>query len=320
MLLTLALMASISAAHAAGAYPDRPITIVVPFSAGGDSDIAARNLSAHGHAAIGETLVVVNKAGANGAIGSQFVHDAAPDGYTLLLARVGSQAVLPALQKNLSYHWDDFTFLGLLELNPMACVVNVKSPYHSLEDLVQDMKARPGKLNYSTSGPATVLNLAAQTLIAAAGLPKTAATEIPYKGSGDATTALLAGEVDFACNNLLSLIGPVKGGRLRALVTTAPQRLADLPGVPTARELGYPQLESVNGWSALYGPPGLPASVKARWAQALAAMANDDAYRAAVAQVASVLHILPADATRTYVGDQVVFYQELGQKLGLEIK
>ncbi|OWT76981.1 MULTISPECIES: tripartite tricarboxylate transporter substrate binding protein [unclassified Achromobacter] len=319
-LVTIAmLMMASGAACAADPYPNHPITLVAPFTAGGDSDIAARNLAAHVRDALGGTMVVLNKGGANGAIGSQYVHDAAPDGYTLLLARVGSQAVLPALQKGLTYKWDDFTFIGLLELNPMACVVNSKSRYHTLDDLVSDLKGRPGKLNYSTSGPATVLNLASQTLLSAAGLPKAGATEIPYKGGADATTALLAGEVDFSCNNVISLVGPIKGGTLRALVTTSPQRLPDLPDVPTARELHYPQLESVNGWSALYGPPGLPADVKARWAKALVAMKTNQDWLSAVRRVGSVPNVLSADDTRKYVADQVAFYTTLGKKLNLEL-
>lgn len=308
------------AAQAADQYPSHPVTIVIPFSAGGDSDLAARNLTSHVTKYLGVSMVPLNKAGANGAIGSQFAHDAAPDGYTLLLARVGSQAVLPALQKSLTYRWNDFTFLGLLELNPMACVVNAKSPYHKLADLVAAIKAHPGQLNYSTSGPATVLNLAAQTLLSAAGLPKSSVTQIPYKGGGDATTAVMAGQVDFTCSNLTSLVGPIQSGRLRALVTTSPHRLPNLPDVPTAREVHYPQLESVNGWSALYGPPGLPKQVQKKWAQVLAGLSKDPAWIEGEKHLGSVPHILSTEATHKYVADQFAFYSQLGKKLGLELK
>ncbi|OWT60226.1 Bug family tripartite tricarboxylate transporter substrate binding protein [Candidimonas nitroreducens] len=307
-------------AKAADQYPSHPITIVIPFSPGGDSDLAARNLTAHVSKYLGATMVPLNKAGANGAIGSQFAHDAAPDGYTLLLARVGSQAVLPALQKSLTYRWNDFTFLGLLELNPMACVVNAKSPYHKLSDLMAAIKAHPGKLNYSTSGPATVLNLAAQTLLSAAGLSKDAATQIPYKGGGDATTAVIAGQVDFSCANLTSLIGAIKGKQVRALVTTSPQRLRDLPDIPTAREVHYPQLESVNGWSALYGPPGLSKQVQKKWEQTLAELSKDKGWIQGEERLGSVPHVLPAKETHKYVADQYAFYLQLGKKLGLELK
>lgn len=317
--LAFALPLSCPLSVQADAYPSRPITVVVPFSAGGDADVAARNLSAHLRGVYKEPLVVVNKGGANGAVGSQFVREAPADGYTLLLARVGSQAVLPALQPSLGYRWDDFTILGLLELNPMACVVNASAPYRTLDDLVAAIKARPGKLNYSTSGPATVLNLAAQALLSSSGLPRSAAVEIPYKGGADATTAVLAGEVDFTCNNVTSLVGPVKGGKLRALVATSPERLKDLPDTPTAREAGVPTLEAVSGWSALYGPKGMPASVTASWAKALDVLSQTAPWRASVEGMGSIPRVMPSDDTRKFVGEQVRFYQHLGKTIGLKI-
>jgi len=304
-------------ARAADVYPARPITLVVPFSVGGDSDIAGRNLAAHLRNTYPQPLVVLNRSGAGGAVGSQTVRNAAPDGYTLLLARVGSQAVLPALQPGIGYRWDDFTMLGLLETQPMACVVNANSPYRTLNDLLQDLRAKPGQLNYSTSGPTTLLNLAAQALLSAAGLPRDAATEIPYKGSADATTAVLAGEVNFSCNNTPSLVGPIKGGRLRALVTTATARMQDLPDTPTAREAGLPLLESLNGWSALYGPKGLPADVEQSWVQALKTLSQNAQWRASVVQTGSMPRVLSPADTHAFVAAQVRFFESLGKTIGL---
>jgi tripartite-type tricarboxylate transporter receptor subunit TctC len=146
-------------------YPNKPITIVAPFVAGGDADQSARNLATVAQNALKQSIIVVNKGGASGAIGSQFVKDAPPDGYTLLLARVGSQAVLPAMKSDLSYKWNDFTFIGLLELNPVVCVVNSESPYKTFEDLTKAITAQPGKLNYSTSGPGTILNFGSQLIL-----------------------------------------------------------------------------------------------------------------------------------------------------------
>ena len=176
-----ALIAAPPALHAQ-AYPTKPVTIVVPFAAGGNADRSARNLGAFAQALLKQPVVIANKAGASGAIGSQAVKDAAPDGYTLLLARVGSNAVLPALRPGLPYQWNDFTFIGLLELNPVVCVVHPDSKYRTLKDQIQ-------------------------------------------------------------------------GSKLRALVTTTPERVKEIPDVPTAREIGFPQLEAIVGWSALYGPP-----------------------------------------------------------------
>ncbi|MFA5488654.1 MAG: tripartite tricarboxylate transporter substrate binding protein [Candidimonas sp.] len=306
-------------AHGAS-YPERPVTVVVPYSAGGDADVAARTLSANLRDKVTQPLVILNKGGAGGAIGSQFVRDAAPDGYTLLLGRVGSQAILPALQPGLSYKWGDFTILGKLDLNPMVCAVHGESAHTTLDSLLKEIKERPGKLNYATTGPATALNLAAQTLLSSADLPKTAAVEIPYKGGADATTALLSKEVDFMCNNLASLLGNIQAGRLRALVTTSPERLADLPDVPTPGEVGHKKLEDVNGWSALYGPPNLPQDVVAYWRENLAYLSTNPQWVKTVEGAGSIPRILSPDASREFVEQQFNFYRQLGQALDIEIK
>lgn len=316
----LASTASAPAAAAEASYPDHPITVVVPFSAGGDADLAARNLAKAVHAYLPQPLVVLNKGGANGAIGSMFVRDAAPDGYTLLLARVGSQAILPALQADLKYRWDDFTPLGLLDLNPMVCVVNGDAPYRTLGELVQAIRAQPGKLNYSTSGPATVLNLATQILLDAAGLSPRSAVQIVYKGGGEATAAVLSKEVQFSCNNVTALIGNVKAGRLRALVTTTAQRLPELPDVPTAKETGYPQLERISGWSALYGPPGMPAPLVRQWGDVLQKLAKDKDWLAGVRNIGSIPNVMPPAATARFAQDQYQLFRDLGKKLDIQIK
>ncbi len=181
-----ALAACVSMAAGAGpagaqTYPERPITLVAPFSVGGDADLSARNLAAAAQKYVSQPIVVSNRAGAGGAIGSQLVKEAKPDGYTLLLARVGSQTLLPALKPSIPYKWSDFTFLGLLERNPFVCVVHVDSPYRTLGDLVGALKAQPGKLNYSTSGPGTILNFGPQLLFDTLGLGKDAAAQVVYK-------------------------------------------------------------------------------------------------------------------------------------------
>lgn len=312
----LALFASLAQA----AYPERPVTFIVPFSAGGDADLAGRNLGAAAQSMLGQPIVVVNKAGASGAIGSQFVKEASPDGYTLLVARVGSNAVLPALKRDTPFKWNDFTFLGLLELNPVVCVVNPDSPYRTLADLVQAMKAKPGKLNYSSSGVGTILNLGAQLLLQSAGLGSEAAAHIAYKGGGEAALAVVSKDVDFSCGNLTSAIGLIKGGKLRALVVTTPERVKDIPDVPTARESGYPQLEAIVGWSALYGPPGMSASLVAKWSGVLAQVAKDPRWLRGEEKIGSIPRVLGPEETHKYVADQFDVYEKLGKKLGIELK
>ena len=305
---------------AAEGYPDRPLSVIVPFTTGGDADLSARTLAPTLQKIVGQPVTVLNRAGAGGSIGSQVVKEARPDGYTLLLARVGSQVLLPALQRNLSYRWDEFTFLGLLERNPFVCAVHTDSTYKSFADLIAAMRAAPGKLNYSTSGPGTILNLGPQMIFDALGLGADAAVQVVYKGGGDAALAVLSREVDFNCGNLTSLIGNLKGGRMRALFTTTPERWPDIPDVPTVRELGYPQLEAIIGWSALYGPPGMPADLVTFWREALAKVAADPQWVAGTERIGGMPSIMTPVDTRRFVAGQFELYDRIGRQLGIEIK
>lgn len=314
-------LAAVSGLASAQGYPSKPIQLVVPFSVGGDADMAARNLSAAAQGILGQSLVVINKAGANGAIGSAAVKNAAPDGYTLLVGRIGSQVLLPALQpKTTPYGWKDFSFIGILELNPVICVVHPDSGYKSLHDLTEALKAQPGKLTYSHSGLATVQNLAPQLLLSNLGLKPDAAVNIPYKGGSEVALAVLSRDVDFACNNLSSMTGLLTGGKLRALMTTTPQRLAQFPGIPTARESGFPQLEAVIGWSGLFGPPGMNPEAVAKWASALQQVARDPKWIAGNASFGGIPHVLSPSETERYISDGHAIYADLVAKAGLEIK
>ena len=318
--LALAATATATGIAWAAGYPEQPVTLIVPFSTGGDADLAARNLQPVAQRVLGQPAVVVNRAGASGAIGSNVVKAAKPDGYTLLLARVGSQVVLPALQPNLSYKWSDFTLIGLLELNPVVCAVRSESPLRTLKDLGDALRANPGKLNYSSSGQGTILHLGPQLLFEQLKLGKEAAVQVIYKGGSEAALAVLTGEVDFSCGNLTSMVGNIKGGRLRALVTTTPERLKDQPDVPTAREAGFPRLETIVGWSALYGPPGLPKAIVEQWVQVLQAAAADPQWQAATERAGSLPRVLSPADTERYVAEQFKVYETLGRSLQLELK
>ena len=301
----------------AQAYPQRPIRMMAPFPAGGDSDLAARNLGAAFSRYSGQNGVILNKVGASGAIGSEYVKKAAPDGYTLLLARVGSQATLPALKPDLAYKWNDFTFLGLLELNPYVCAVRVDSPYRTFGDLVEGIRKNPGKLKYSTAGVGTIHEMGPQMLFDILKLGKDAGIQIPYKG--DATVALMSGEVDINCTNLGTALSFIKSGQLRALMTTTPERYKEIPNVPTAKEVGYPQLERIIGWSALYGPPGMDKKLVDYWAAILQKVAADPQWIAATERIGSVPRILsPADTAR-FVREQFETYDRLGKAIGLTL-
>lgn len=309
-----------AAANAAEGYPSRPVQIVTPFSVGGDSDFAARNLSAVLPRYIGQNVIVVNRPGASGAVGSEVVRKAAPDGYTLLLSRVGSHAVLPALKPDLGYKWNDFTFLGLLELNPYVCAVRAETPYRTMADLVGAIRKSPGKLKYSTAGIGTIHEMGPQMLFDALKIGKDAALQVPYKGGGDAATALVGGHVEFGCSNIGTVLGFIKAGQLRALVTTTPERFREIPNVPTAREAGYPFLERIIGWSGLYGPPKMNPRLIAFWGRTLKKVAADAQWVSATERIGSVPRILSPEDTAKFVKDQFETYDRLGKTLGIVLK
>src|SRR5688572_27762509 len=186
-LLLALLFFYVSLVHAQ--YPARPIHFVVPFSAGSDADLAARNLAQHAPRYLkGQTIVVMNQPGASGAIGTQGVRNASPDGYTLLLARIASQVILPATDRKTPYQWNDFTLLSVLEINPYVCAVKADAPYASMKALVEEIGRRPGQLNFATVGAGSLQNFGPQYLLSLLGLPRDAAVGIPYKGSGELTT------------------------------------------------------------------------------------------------------------------------------------
>ena len=301
------------------AYPDRPITIVSPYSAGGDADLAARSFAQAASKALGQSVVVLNKPGASGVLGSSQVISAQPDGYTLLLGRTGSQAILPAIMPtNTRYTWDNYTFIGMLEVNPYGCVVSADSPYQNFDDLAQAIKKSGKSLNYGTAGRLTTNDMGPRKLFSLLKVtPQNTPTQIPYKGTGEAVISLLAGQTQFSCGSLGSFLTHIKAGELRALMVTTDKRLDQFPDVPTARELGYDEMETIVGWSAVLAPKNLPKEVQARLAVAMQAIAKDQQWQSMTARTGSIPHINSGDETKTFIGKQYELYRSLGEELGI---
>jgi tripartite-type tricarboxylate transporter receptor subunit TctC len=315
----------VPAARAQPPYPDRPMVLVAPFAAGGAADIAARTLAAHAPRVMARTLgkaaepvmVVENRAGASGAVGTLHVQRARPDGHVLLLARVGSAAVVPALEARPPYAWDEFTMLGLLDENPYVVCVRAEAPWRSLAELIAAVRAAPGRLEFATSGPQTILDLGVRHMLVSAGLAHDAALAVPFRGGGEALTALLGGQVAFVGNNLADMAGAIAGGQVRALAVSGATRLPSLPEVPTATEAGVPALAEMSGWNALFGPPGLPAPVVEAWTRTLGALGSDPGWTEATRRLGSIPRVLSPDATRAHVAAQVALFRDLGRRLGL---
>lgn len=313
---------AISCGAAFAEYPEKPITLVAPYGAGGASDLASRTLSAVAHTYLDQPMLVVNRTGAGGAVGSTYVNRAKPDGYTLLLARIGSQAVSPAMKASMPYKYGDFTMLGLLELNPIICATSKDKPYNSLADFVAAVKAKPGELSYSSSGVGTLLHIAVPFMLDTVGVAnaKEAVRHVPYKGGGAATTAMIGGQVDILCTNAPALASHIQAGTVKALVVTTPKRVSMAPDTPTAAELGYPLMEQLIGWSALYGPPGMDDAVKAKLEGMLAKVAKDKAWNKFTKALGSVPQIRNSADTRAFVDGQVKAFSTLVDKLGMKIQ
>ena len=302
----------------AQSYPNKTITLISPYGVGGDSDFSGRNLAPIATKLLGQNVIVQNIAGASGTIGSQKVRTSPPDGYTLLVSRGGSQAITPALDSATPYKWNDFTFISLLDFNPVVCVVKPDAPYKNMKDLIAAIKANPGKLNYASAGAGTTQHLAVEVILRDVGLTSSAATMIPYKGGGQATTAMLGGEVDFLCNNLTTIVGQIKGNAMRALVTSASARLKDFPNIPTAKDEGIPNLEKVMGWSGLYGPPGLPAEVVEKWQAVLKEVAKTSTWLNGNDTVGAIPAIRSPADTEAFAKEQFDLYSKLGADLDLK--
>ena len=314
-LIAIALL-SASAAFAQG-YPSKPITFVIPFAAGGDSDLSGRNVATHASKYLNNTpIVAVNRTGASGAIGAMAVRNAAPDGYTLLVGRIATHAILPALDAKLPYKWNDFTMLSLIELNPYLCFVKSDSPYRNAADLVAEIRRSPGKLNYSTAGAGTSQNMASQYLMTLAGLTKDHAVGIHYKGGGEVTSAVLGGQVQFACNNAPTVIPQVKAGTVRPLFVT-PTRLAELPDAPSGTEAGFPDMNKIVGWTALMGPPGLPKEVVDKWTEVFARLAKDAEWQLGNSRIGGIAAIRSPAETEKFVREQYELYNGLVATLGI---
>lgn len=249
---------SSTSAWAQSKYPDRPITIVVPSAPGGTTDFSARLIAEPLSRALGQSVIVDNKAGASGNIGNQFVARAKPDGYTLLLAYSGYQVGNPHLFKKAG--WDpikDFAPVAMLTRAPQLLAVRHHLPANNLRELIAHAKANPGKLNFASSGNGSIQHIAGELF---AQLTGTTLTHVPYKGASPAVQDLLGGQVDLFFTTPASVVGHVKADKLKGLAVTSSTRLSSLPQVPTAIEAGLKDF-NLDSWFALYAPSGTPDAV-----------------------------------------------------------
>ena len=254
-------------------YPSRPIRLLVPFPAGGATDILARALSQKLGEKIGQTVVVENRPGAGGTIGSDAAAKAAPDGYTLLLATSSTHAIGPTLNPRIPYNAEtDFTPISQVATSPNVVLVPLSSPAKTMREFIEHARRHPGQLNYASSGNGTIIHLSTEYFKTESG---TFIVHIPYRGSALAIPDLMSGKIDLLFDSLVTGLPHVRDGKLRALGVTSLRRTALAPDLPAVAEV-VPGYESTT-WFGLYGPRGLPADVTTRVNQAAnSALADAD--------------------------------------------
>lgn len=276
MLAALASLPVAATTALAASYPERTVTVVVPFPPGGASDSTARFIATKMQEALGQPVVIDNRPGANGATGAGHVKTSAADGYTLLVGSIGVYAINPALFPALSYNpAKDFDLLTVAVRTPNVLVANPNFPANTVAELIEHLKKTPNKVTFASSGSGSSDHLTAELFWQKTG---TTGIHVPYKGGGPAIADLIGGHSDVSFQNLGAVANHIKAGKLKVLGVTAEARNPVLPNVPTMKEAGVNGLE-VYSWQAAAAPKGLPADVKARLSKELTAALNDPAIK-----------------------------------------
>jgi len=270
--LIAALALAAAAAHAA--YPDRPITIVVPYAPGGAADAVARLVATHMGTKLGTSVIVENRAGASGTIGASYVAKVPADGYTLLYDAT-PYSINPHLFPKMPYAANALQPLSLVLLAPNVLIVPANSPLKNVNDLIAKAKAQPGKINFASGGSGTVQRLASELFRQQLKLDM---VHVPYKSGGPAIADVIGGQVDFMFGTVAASQALVAGGKLRALAVSSPERSKRLPEVPTVAETVIPGYE-VYEWNGMFLPAGTPAAIAARLQQTLAEVLKEDAVK-----------------------------------------
>ena len=271
--------------QAQGAYPDRPITLVVAAPPGGGTDIVGRIFAEHLSKELGQQVIVDNKGGGNGNIATALVAKAKPDGYTLLMQYSSFHSANPAMIKNLNWSPKDLTGVAMGAIAPQLIVIAKKVPADTLKDFIAYAKAHPGKLNYASFGPGSVAHIGGVLLNKAAGIDL---VHIPYKGAGPVSADLVAGQVDLAVMSPPSLASHIRNGNVKALALASEARLPTFPEIPTTAEAGLPSF-IFDAWYGMFAPAGTPKPIVDRLNAAMRKISKFDVVVERSAQLGVVL-------------------------------
>jgi tripartite-type tricarboxylate transporter receptor subunit TctC len=271
LLATFAIGLAACAAHSQN-WPDKTVTLVVPFPPGGSTDQVARAVAPVLGTKLKQSFIVDNKAGATGTIGATFVKRAAPDGYTFLVTSLGPLVITPHLLKGMQYDpLKDFDLITVAVQSPNVLVVPANSPHKSMADVIAYEKANPGKMSFASAGNGTSDHLTTELFWQQTG---TTGVHVPYKGGAPAHSDLMGGQVDASFQNINSVLQYIKGGKMRALAISSAKRSPVLPDVPTLAEAGVKNVE-VTSWQAIVAPKGLPPAVREKAHAAFVEALND---------------------------------------------
>jgi tripartite-type tricarboxylate transporter receptor subunit TctC len=313
-LLAAALLAVAANVPAQTTYPDKPITMVVPFPPGGVADAVARPVAEALSRELKQSVVVENKQGAGGALGMGYAARAAADGYTILMT-LSSISILPEADKLLerkpAYQLEQFRPIARFTADPTVFVVRADAPWKTLADFIADAKKNPARYNYGSSGNYGTMHVPMEMLKAQAGFRM---THIPFTGAGPAVIALLGGQVDAVASGPSSVVQQIRAGKLRALAHWGPRPLTSLPEVPSLKQLGYP-IEFAQ-WSALFVPAKTPDDVVMKLRTVSAKLAGEPAFQQLVGRTGSPLDYQDAPAFQTYWDADAKAMTEVVRKIG----
>jgi tripartite-type tricarboxylate transporter receptor subunit TctC len=271
--MTIAAMALVAdAIPAAAAFPERKITLIVPFAAGGSTDTIARIVAEHMAKTLGQSIVIENDAGAGGTTPTTRVAQAAADGYTIMMGHMGTHGAAPAVYPNLKYDpTKDFAPVSLVAGTPILIVAKKGFPAKDLKEFVAHLKANAAKLNEAHAGPGSVSHTTCSLLYSVVGVE---AARVAYRGTGPALNDLVSGQVDFMCDQIVNLVPQIQAGTIKAYAIATPERSPAIPEVPTTKEAGLPAYQ-VSAWNAVFAPKGTPPEVVAKLADALMKALDD---------------------------------------------
>jgi tripartite-type tricarboxylate transporter receptor subunit TctC len=280
----LAALALAAGPAAAQDYPTRPITLIVPFAAGGPTDVISRIVSEHMSRTLGQQIVIENVVGAGGTTASTRAKRANPDGYTLITGHMGTHAASVPLYPNLQYHPStDFEPISMLAGTPVLILAKKDFPPNDLKEFVSYVKANEAKLNMAHAGVGSVSFTSCLLLNSILGVKP---TSIPFQGTGPAMNALVGGQVDYMCDQIVNAVPQINGGTIKAYAVGTPERNPALPNLPTSKEAGLPEFQ-VSAWNALFAPKGTPKPIVDKLNAAVVAALDDETVRKRLLELGS---------------------------------